>query len=231
MSKARAHSLRDYLVKRFKGHRLDTLISVNWIGEDWVELERLLAEGTRMKNHGIIRAMVRDRGNKDLDELDNRIRSLYPEDYKILLNEIFPKLRAVNFKYDLRRVGMVKDTVHTTVPDTLYARGVSLMKARRYADALRVLEGFYDRNTAICMLSLGYDERAYHTLKIQPEHSAHEYLMAVACARLGRKEEALEHFDRAVKLNPYMKNRGELDPEIAAIIKGRPDNVEPSKSQ
>ena len=221
MSKSRAHSLRDYLVKRFPKQGLDTLISVNWIGEDWEELERLLSEGegAKMTNRAFIKGMIRDREGKDLDELDNKIRRQFPDDYKILLAEVYPKLRAVNFKYDLRRVGMVKDTVHTTVPDTLYARGVELMKSRKYAEALTVLEGFYDRNTAICMLSLGLDERAYNTLKIQPQHYTHEYLMAIACSRLGRKEKALEHFGKAVELNKFMRNRGELDPEIAPLIK------------
>ncbi len=143
------------------------------------------------------------------------------ESYRYMLDVLYPRLRAVNFKYDLRRVGMIKDTIHTTVPDTLYARGVALLKGRKYSDALKVLGGFYDRNAAICMLSLGYDERAYNTLRNLPENSTHCYLMAVACARLKRREQALVHFDRAVELNESIQYRGNLDPEISTLIKSR----------
>jgi tetratricopeptide (TPR) repeat protein len=116
---------------------------------------------------------------------------------------------------------MVKDTIHTTVPDTIYARGVKLLNGRKYNNALKVLGGFRDRNAAICMLSLGMDEQAYSTLKALPEHSTHSYLLAIVCARLGREDEALSHFDRAVELNESIKWRGNLDPEISSLIKQR----------
>lgn len=221
MSKQRAFALRDYLSKKFPHNRMDTLITVRWIGEDWEELERMMAEGSNLRNHDKILEMIRGRKGKNLDEVDHAIRSLYPDDYRIMLNEIFPKLRAVNFKYDLRRVGMVKDTVHTTIPDTLYARGVKLLYGRKYNEALSVLSGFKDRNTAICLLSLGHDQRAYNVLIDLPEHSMHEYLLAVACARLGKSQEALAHFDKACELNESIKWRGKLDPEISILIKRR----------
>lgn len=221
MSKQRAFALRDYLSRKFPNQRMDTLITVRWIGEDWEELEKLMSEGTSLRNHDKIVEMISNRRNTDKDLIDNTIRSLYPEDYYLMLNEIYPKLRAVNFKYDLRRVGMVKDTIHTTIPDTLYARGVKLLKERRYNESLAVLGGFNDRNTAVCLLSLGYDLRAYNVLKELPKHSMHEYLMAVSCARLKRKEEALEHFDKACELNPSLEFRGGLDPEISTLINER----------
>lgn len=225
LSKDRAHALRTHLMRKFPKSRMDTLITVRWIGEDWTELASLLQGDVKVKNRTAILKMIADNGSKDKDALEKEIKRRYPQDYKYMLNVLYPRLRAVSFKYDLRRVGMVKDTIHTTVPDTLYARGIKLLTGRKYAEALQILNGFYDRNTAVCLLSLGQDQRAYDVLKELPLHSTHEYLKAVACARLGRRDEALEHFDKAVELNESMKYRGKLDPEIAEIIKDRDDET------
>lgn len=222
LAKERAHALRDRFIRQFPKSRMDTLITVRWIGEDWAELERLVRDDAAIKNREAILAMIAG-GAKDRDALEKEIKRKYPQDYKYMLDELYPRLRAVSFKYDLRRVGMVKDTIHTTVPDEIYARGVELLKGRKYRDALEVLDGFADRNAAICLLSLGYDQRAYEVLKRLPEHSTNKYLLAVACARLGRRDEALEHFDRAVELNENIKYRGRLDPEISELIKEKGD--------
>ena len=219
LARERAFSLRDRLVKSFPKSRMDTLITVRWIGEDWAELRKLVTDDKAIKNRDAILTIIDGDGNRD--EQEKEIRRKYPQDYKYMLETLYPRLRAVSFKYDLRRVGMIKDTIHTTVPDTLYARGVELLNKKKYDEALSVLHGFYDRNTAICLLSLGYDQRAYNVLKNLPENSTHCYLLAVACARLGREEEALDHFDRAVELNENIEFRGKLDPEMSSLLKER----------
>jgi hypothetical protein len=268
LARDRAHSLRERLVRKFPHSRIDTLISVRWIGEDWTELVRLLREDDgismsdraraggeagkgrgarpdgrvwpngkaeaigRMRNREAILDMIAEHGargsadgRRDMDALEKEIRARFPEDYRYMLETLYPRLRAVSFKYDLRRVGMLKDTIHTTVPDTLYARGVKLLKGRKYNEALNILGGFYDRNAAVCMLSLGLDEQAYFTLKALPENSTHRYLLAIVCARLGRDDEALSHFDRAVELNPNLKYRGRLDPEISPLLDRMPPDA------
>ncbi len=177
-----------------------------------------------MRNRETILKLIAGNDHHDMDALENEIQARFPDDYAYMLEALYPRLRAVSFKYDLRRVGMIKDTIHTTVPDTLYARGVRLLKGRRYNESLKVLGGFFDRNAAICMLSLGLDAQAYDTLKNLPEHSTHHYLLSIACARLGRDDEALSHFDRAVELNPNIKYRGRLDPEISTLIQQRDEH-------
>jgi hypothetical protein len=223
LARERAHALRERLVRKFPRSRIDTLISVRWTGEDWAELERLLrADDSNVRNRDAILEMIAA-GRRDMDALERDIRRRFPDDYRRLLAELYPRLRAVGFKYDLRRVGMVKDTIHTTVPDTLYARGVALLKGRRYDDALSILGGFRDRNAAICLMSLGRDETAHRILTALPEHSTHRYLLAIVCARLGRETEALQHFSRACELNPVLQYRGRLDPEISQLSKNLTD--------
>ena len=215
LARGRAVALKQRLGQRF-GRQVDTLLSVRWVAEDWVELERRIAADSTIAEREAILGLLRTVGNPDRREAELRRR--FPKQYRDIRERLYPLLRAVNFKYDLRRVGMVKDTIHTTVPDTLYARGVELLNERKYNDALRILRPYEDRNTAVAMLSLGLDEQAYEVLCRLKEEATVEYLKAVACTRTGRIEEGKAAFRRACELQPNFEYRGNLDPEIRELI-------------
>jgi len=215
LARGRAAVLKQRLGQRF-GLQVDTLLSVRWVAEDWVELERRIAADSTIAEREAILGLLRTVGNPDRREAELRRR--FPKQYRDIRERLYPLLRAVNFKYDLRRVGMVKDTIPTTVPDTLYARGVELLNEREYNDALRILRPYEDRNTAVAMLSLGYDEQAYEVLRRLSEEATVEYLKAIACARMGRIEEGKAAFRRACELQPNFEYRGNLDPEIRELI-------------
>jgi len=219
MSKERAYSLRDYLVNKLKNKGVTDLISVHWIGEDWEEFQKLLRNTYEIKNRNKILEMIAEGKDRDKDALEAEIKSKFPQDYRYILDNLYPKLRAVDFKYNLRRVGMIQDTITTTVPDTTYARGVELLNERKYTEALEILDTYKDRNTAIVLLSLGYDKTALEILSTLPSTSVVEYLQAIACSRLGDKTRALEHFREACRLDDNMEYRGELDPEISELLK------------
>lgn len=215
LARGRAVALKQRLGQRF-GRQVDTLLSVRWVAEDWVELERRIAADSTIAEREAILGLLRTVGNPDRREAELRRR--FPKQYRDIRQRLYPLLRAVNFKYDLRRVGMVKDTIHTTVPDTLYARGVKLLNEREYNGALRILRPYEDRNTAVALLSLGLDEQAYEVLCRLKEEATVEYLKAVACARMGRVEEGKAAFSRACELQPGFEYRGNLDPEIRELI-------------
>ena len=99
---------------------------------------------------------------------------------------------------------MVKDTIHTTEPDTAYLRGRQLLEKRKYAQALYVLHDYRDRNTAIALLSLGQDREALRILEALPATATSEYLRAIACSRLGRKAEGRRHFLEACRRDERM---------------------------
>lgn len=218
LARGRAAALKQRLGRRF-GRQVDTLLCVRWVAEDWDELARLIAADGTIAERDAILSLLRTVGN--LDRREAELRRRFPKQYRDIRERLYPLLRAVNFKYDLRRVGMVKDAIHTTAPDTLYARGVELLNEREYNGALRILRPYEDRNTAVAMLSLGHDEQAYEVLCRLKEEATVEYLKAVACARMGRVEEGKAAFRRACELQPNFEYRGNLDPEIRELITTR----------
>ena len=216
LAQGRAEALKRYLVKRY-GRHIDTMLTVRWVAEDWDELARLIKGNRELSHRDEILALIASEKNPDRRE--QQIRHRYPAAYALIKTQFYPLLRAVNFRYDLRRKGMVKDTIHTTELDTTYSRGVELLQKRKYAKALYILNNYNDRNTVVAHLSLGHDERALELLAALPKDAITEYLKAIACSRLGRKEKGREHFLKACRLDERMEYRGNLDPEITELLK------------
>lgn len=216
IAEGRARALKRYLARRF-GRQIDTLLTLRWVGEDWSSLTDLIRGRTEVKHRDEILALIA--AEKNPDRREAKLRRHYPEDFAWIKANLYPYLRAVNFRYDLRRRGMVKDTIHTTELDTTYARGVELLQKRKYAEALYILNDYNDRNTVVAHLSMGHDERALELLDAMPKDAVTEYLKAIACSRLGRKEEGRKHFLEACRLDPRMEYRANLDPEITELLK------------
>ena len=216
LAQGRAHALKGYLRKCI-GPQVDTLMQIRWIAEDWHELTTRIRSDENLQHRAEILKLI----DTDSDPVrrERTIRELYPQDYQYLKESVYPSLRAVTMRYDLRRVGMVKDTIHTREVDTAYMRGINLLQKRKYAKALYILNDYRDRNTVITLLSLGYDAQALEMLNGLERSHTTEYLKAVACARLGRKTEGREHFLKACELDERMLFRGNLDPEIAELLK------------
>ena len=216
LSQGRAAALKRYLVRRY-GRSIDTMLTVRWVAEDWQELtNRIRTDREVVSRDAILELIVAE---KNPDRREQAIRQRFPEEYAYIRSVIYPQLRAVNFRYNLRRKGMVKDTIHTTELDTAYARGVELLQKRKYAKALYILNDYNDRNTVVAHLSLDHNERAMELLATMPKDAVTEYLRAIACSRLGRKEEGRRHFLEACRLDERMEYRGNLDPEIAELLK------------
>lgn len=216
LSQGRAAALKRYLVRRY-GRSIDTMLTVRWVAEDWQELtNRIRTDREVISRDAILELIVAE---KNPDRREQAIRQRFPKEYAYIRSVIYPQLRAVNFRYSLRRKGMVKDTIHTTELDTAYARGVQLLQKRKYAKALYILNDYNDRNTVVAHLSLDHNERAMELLATMPKDAVTEYLRAIACSRLGRKAEGREHFLEACRLDGRMEYRGNLDPEIAELLK------------
>ena len=216
LARARAEALKRYLVRRY-GRSIDTMLTVRWVAEDWQGLTNRIRTDREIGNRDAILELIVEEKNPDRRE--QAIRQQFSKEYAYIRSVIYPQLRAVNFRYNLRRKGMVKDTIHTTELDTAYARGVELLQKRKYAKALYILNDYNDRNTVVAHLSLDHNERAMELLATMPKDAVTEYLRAIACSRLGRKAEGREHFLEACRLDGRMEYRGNLDPEIAELLK------------
>lgn len=216
LSQGRAEALKRYLVRRY-GRSIDTMLIVRWVAEDWAELTNRIRTDREVVNRDAVLELIV--AEKNPDRREQAIRQQFPKEYAYIRSVIYPQLRAVNFRYNLRRKGMVKDTIHTTELDTAYARGVELLQKRKYAKALYILNDYNDRNTVVAHLSMDHNERALELLAAMPKDAVTEYLRAIACSRLGCKEEGRCHFLEACRLDERMEYRGNLDPEIAELLK------------
>lgn len=216
LSQGRALALKSYLRKRI-GSQVDTLLRVRWLAEDWPELIARIRNDESLQHRAEILELIIT--EKDPDRREQVIRERYPADYQGIRENVYPWLRAVTMRYDLRRRGMIKDTIHTRAVDTAYMRGVDLLQKRKYAKALYILHDYHDRNTAVTLLSLGHDTQALEILGRLEQSAITEYLKAVACSRLGRKAEGRDHFLKACVLDERMQFRANLDPEITELLK------------
>ena len=218
LSKSRAESLKRYLrtkLNEIKG--IDTLLKARWRGEDWDGLIRLINETTAFYPKSELLKLVDKPDNPDQKEKMLKIQ--FPLQYAVIRKELYPQLRAVDFTFHIHRAGMIKDTIHTTEPDTLYADAIKLMQERKYSKALTILNEYNDWNTAICLMSLGYDENACNLLLKEKLSADREYLLAILTARLNREEDAVKYYRHACEMDDSKRWRGALDPEINQLIK------------
>ena len=138
--------------------------------------------------------------------------------YRHVREKLYPSLRVVSFDIFLSRKGMVKDTVHTTEPDTLYRRAVQYLRERDYPAALELLRPYKDFNTALAYLALDYNASALDILKGLERTPQVNYLLALLYARRGDETAAVQYFLDACRQDRALLFRGNLDPEIHILI-------------
>lgn len=198
---------------------LPSLLRTAYLAEDWESLLRMAAADEELPDRDEVLEALDTGSDPDLRE--QRIRTRYPKAYAYLSERIYPRLRAVDFRFALHRRGQLQDTVYTTVVDSSYMRGAELLRKRRYKESLDLLRPYEDRNTALAYMSLGYDAAALRILsRLDPggDRAEIQYLLAILHARKGDEERAVQHFLRSVELLPRLRFRGNLDPELSVLI-------------
>jgi len=214
LSEIRAQELKNYLLQRNDDSETAELFQPRAIGEDWVKLAELILQDENIKNSAAILSAIGREKNNDAKEW--ALRKF--EDYSYIRQELYPRLRAVKFDFHLHRREMVKDTIHTTVIDTTYMDAIQLLENRKYLAALEVLEEYNDQNTAVCLMSLGYDKRAIGILEALPADENTLYLLSILYVREKRTDDAISAFAKACELDVSKWYRGNLDPEISKLI-------------
>ncbi|MFA6591876.1 MAG: hypothetical protein WCS67_00850 [Bacteroidales bacterium] len=151
---------------------------------------------------------------------DAKERSLHDKPYyQRLRTVLYPRLRTVRFDFYLHRKGMIKDTVHTTVLDSVYMIGLEAIRDRDYKKAVSILRPYNDLNSAVAFCAMDYNASAMAILNSLEKTAKVNYMMAIIYGRNGDERNAVQSFLRSCKQNPSFVHRGNLDPEISILIK------------
>ena len=139
--------------------------------------------------------------------------------YLYIRQTLYPRLRTVKFDFYLHRRGMEKDTLHTTQLDTVYMRGVQAIRDREYKTAVSLLRPYHDYNTALAYCSMDYNASALEILRELEPTPQVNYMLAIVHSRMGHPREAVDCYRRSCEADPSFVHRGNLDPEISALIR------------
>lgn len=218
LSEARSRAVLDYF-RDFVPEEWKESMKYSICPENWKYLALLVANDTVIdrKESRRIADMIARMENPDKTEREmSRMKG-----YRYMREKLYPRLRTVSFDFYMHRIGMVKDTVHTTEIDEEYMSGLAALKELDYKQAVSILRPYRDYNSALAFLAADYTHSAWDVLQGLSDDSRVCYLKAVALSRLGQVDEALKYFELCVKYDPYMEYRANLDPEMHAIVERR----------
>jgi hypothetical protein len=186
------------------------------IPENWDDLYALVEDDVVM-NVDQKEQFFKRFNTKDPDAREGKMRS--DDYYKYMKDALYPQLRTVKFNFYLHRKGMVKDTVHTTVIDSTYMRGVQALRDMDYEAALALLRPYDDFNTAVAYMGMDRNRSAMKIISKMERTAEINYLLAILYSREGELDKAVECYVRSCKQNQSYVYRGNLDPEISVLIK------------
>ena len=237
LSMRRSESVSDYFEGFLKRYRDSLRRSSFHIGLDdtWKEeapAEIRLLSRNNPENWTMLDALVRDDDRLSEREKEEYARTVSVTDpdlreqrlqhlpsYRHIRESLYPRLRTVRFDFHLHRKGLLKDTVHTTVVDTVYMRGLQAIRDREYEQAVTLLRPYKDYNTAVAFCAMDYNASALEVLEPMARTDKVLYLLAILYSRRGDDRKAVESYLKACRLNPSFVHRGNLDPEIAGLIR------------
>ena len=134
--------------------------------------------------------------------------------YKYVRSEYYPRLRAVRFDFKLHRKARLVEVI-----DTTYMDGIQAVKDRDYEKAVELLRPYNDYNTAVAYCASGRNHSALQILEKVPATPQTHYLKAILYARLDDEEKAVREYVESCRGDRTYISRGNLDPEISALIR------------
>ena len=224
LSAARSEAVRNYIGAYVPEEWRDSL-KASALPENWEQFVKLVANDTVLEE-GVKRRMISMTENmKDPDAVERRLSQM-PQ-YRYLREKVYPKLRSVRFDFHLHRIGMLKDTVHTTELDTAYMAGDRALKELDYKRAVTLLRPYDDYNAALAFMSADYNHSALDVLsRLDDTDSKVCYLKAMVLSRLEQHEEAMKYFELSLAYDPYLEHRANFDPEMSRLVKTRNQSLD-----
>lgn len=203
--------------KDASGGLSDVVFTPRCIPENWDDLLALVASDIVMNENQKEEFVRICESEKELDRRESLLKKC--TFYNYMKETLYPRLRTVKFNFYLHRKGMVKDTVHTTVVDSVYMEGVRALRDMDYASALSRLLQYEDFNAAVACVGMDRNATAMKILLSLPATDKVNYLLAILYSRTGDYQNAVDHYLKACRQNPSFVFRGNLDPEIYVLIK------------
>ena len=186
------------------------------VPENWKLLDQFVKESSRLDEEQKSRYF----SYASLADMDAREARMKGDDYyPYLKDSIYTRLRVVDFSFALHRKGMLKDTLHTTELDEKYMEAVQLLKDMDYEAALKILGPYQDYNTAVAYMACERNASAMLILSRLERTPQVNYLLAILYSRTGKESEAVQCYLDACREDQSYVYRGNLDPEISALIK------------
>lgn len=217
LSAARSQAVKDYIRDFVPEDWRDSLVASE-LPENWEQLERLVANDTVLGEASRKRILAEISADEDPDAVEARISRF--SEYRYLREKVYPKLRSVSFDFHMHRIGMQKDTVHTTEVDTVYMAGIQAIRDMDYKKAVYLLRPYDDYNAALAFMSADYNHSALDVLsRLDDSDPKVCYLKAMVLSRLGQQEEAQKYYRLCLAYDPYMRHRANLDPEMHLLVK------------
>ena len=219
LSKARSESVLK-LIEEYVPQEWKDSLRASELPENWPQLTRLIEHDTLIAATSRTQMLSLIETMTDPDAAERRL-SRMPE-YRYLRERLYPQLRSVSFNFYLHRVGMQKDTVHTTEIDTVYMAGLQALKDLDYKKAVAILRPYDDYNAALAFMSADYNHSALDVLgRLDDTDPKVCYLMALVLSRMEQHDEAMKYFELCIAYDPYMEYRANLDPEMHVLVQRR----------
>lgn len=219
LSAARSEAVREYIGAYVPQEWRDSL-KASSLPENWDQLIRLVANDTVIDEGSKRKIISMTEDMNDPDAVERRFSQM--PCYRYMREKIYPKLRSVRFDFHLHRIGMLKDTVHTTELDTAYMAGVQALKELDYKRAVTLLRPYGDYNSALAFMSADYNHSALDVLsRLDDTDPKVCYLKAMVLSRLEQTDEAMKYFELSLAYDPYLEHRANLDPEMSLLVKRR----------
>lgn len=217
LSLQRSKAVRDYISQYVSQSWRDSL-KVSELPENWEQLAKLVSNDKVISDEERSQIMeIISISEYDPDKAEARMAS--HTQYRYLREKIYPKLRSVRFDFHMHRIGMQKDTLHTSELDTLYMSGVEALKNLDYKRAVSILRPYDDYNSALAYVSADYNHSALDVLsRLDDSNPKVSYLKSMVLSRLNNMDEAVKYYRLCLECDSAFQFRANLDPEMFRVV-------------
>lgn len=213
----RAEALREHFIKAMPKVDAASQFKIRYIGEDWNGLVTQLKRRSDIKNTEAILDKLTNAVNPDQTELE--IKKEFPADYKIIYDSIYPQLQKSDVVFNMHRPNMTEESTLDVQERPGYEQALKYLQDREYWKAMDILADYPDYNTALCLICMGYNNKAFELLEKLDENVNTEYLRAILAIRSKNTDAAIQHLTKACELDPARAYRIPLDPEVSEFVK------------